>query len=296
MSLPGAMLPLPSAAPLAGLASPPAPAGESDGVAAGKWLLGLLGGGAGKDEEEPSHASAYEETTDPSSGVPSDAESTCSSMSSAAGGPSLLGARRRAPAALRLRGCHGFGGTPLEPIPGTPIASAPRTAPTKRFQPPPGNWGLGHGRASVPARREGETPAPPDTPPVLPSPKATAAPPPPPPSHAPDLHLLHRQEEALTVVSPSKGARGATLAKAKRESRPLKVRLPKHHGAVLSVPLNPEVPVKKRPPFPKDGDAAAAAMERLDPRTPVKKQVSAFLLEESLQFLRAPPGLLVAAC
>jgi hypothetical protein len=98
------------------------------------------------------------------------------------------------------------------------------------------------------------------------------------------------------VVSPSKGARGATLAKAKRESRPLKVRLPKNNGAALSVPLNPELPVKKRPPFSKDCELAAAAMERLDPKAPVKKQVSAFLLEESLQFLRAPPGLAVAAC
>lgn len=192
-----------------------------------------------------------EETTDAGSGV-SDAESTCSST---AGECKKLMQRNRT---------RCFTGTPLETIPGTPMAVAAHhaTTPGKQRQ-----------NEQTLLRR----------PPGLPSPMSG--------------DLLEQPSAGATTsqgpvnfsralpVSPKKRAREALLVKARREAVPLKVRVPVYDGQICK-PLDSSLPVKKRPPFSELFESITAAAQNLHPENPAKKKLSAFLLE-------APPSMML---
>lgn len=200
-----------------------------------------------------------EETTDAGSGV-SDGESTCSSTA---------GECKKVMQRNRTR-C--FTGTPLETIPGTPMAVAAHhaTTPGKQRQ---------HEQTLL--RR----------PPGLPSPMSG--------------DLLEQPSAGATSsqgpvnfsralpVSPKKRAREALLVKARREAVPLKVRVPVYDGQICK-PLDSSLPVKKRPPFSELFESITAAAQNLHPENPAKKKLSAFLLEappSMSMMLTPPPGL-----
>jgi len=66
----------------------------------------------------------------------------------------------------------------------------------------------------------------------------------------------------------------AALLRARQEALPVKLELPAHL-ARTPCSVNPFMPAKARPPFPEFGVAAAAALRKLDPSLPVKKQLPA---------------------
>jgi hypothetical protein len=85
------------------------------------------------------------------------------------------------------------------------------------------------------------------------------------------------------VVSAKRHACISQMVRSSRDASPLKVPVPEHltKSASATPHLNPELPVKKRPPFPAaDGDLAARALQKLDPTLPVKKLLSTFLVAE----------------
>lgn len=233
------------------------------------------------------------ETTDAGSAI-SDVESVCSSASMPEAGtrtppvgPGWGGSRRRMPAPL-----HGrlLVGTRLETIPGTPNAD--------------GKWQL-DGPDTVPPYGRAVTAyrSPPPAPPGVPAPRLLRSLPSPPPHNALVKRDVPTKPSAVFVyqgtpqtsqapISPKKCAREAMLAKAQREARPLKVRLPAY-ATQSSEPahLDPMFPVKKRVLFADLIKITAAVMGKLDMSEPVKKKPTDFLLAEPPRVIRPPPGL-----
>jgi len=83
------------------------------------------------------------------------------------------------------------------------------------------------------------------------------------------------------VQSPKKRSKEATMAKARRDGVPLKVRLPDH---LASVPFNSSfdltLPMKKRPVYADAAPDALDSLKKADQTMPVKKCVSPFFLQE----------------
>jgi len=222
-----------------------------------------------------------EESTDVGSNV-SDAETSCSSIASLipdtkvgqdvplakskGGGGRKLGTQRKRPTTKRLtsRRTTGFKCTPLEPIPGSPskksdgssLLSGPSSLVEKevfasngKLPPPPGLW---------------------------PSPELTPAEPlsvPPVLAYAPHQNLQKgdsNKSEISLFNAHVELVLGQTI------EVPLKVRLPEDSPQHVR-PLDPSIPVKKRPAFP---ECAGISNGFLHPGVPVKKTVSHFLLEE----------------
>lgn len=162
--------------------------------------------------------------------------------------------RRLAPRKLHRVEGRGFIGTPLSPIPGTPVC--------------------------VPAKAEkAKMPPPPALPPQLPWKAGVVVPPPP---KAPVLALTD-EPCALPpglVSSPIRRARhDFVMNKAKEEMLPVKVR-PPAGPFTQARPLDPRLPAKKVLPFPEFAASAAAISKALDPNVPAMKRLSAFLLAE----------------
>lgn len=293
-------------------------------------------------------------------GASTDVGSYCSGSSSDAGFSStssgMLGGRQRPTRLGQLVGAAGlqrrrgssrkiggqfgniggrrcFGGTPLEPIPGTPVAAgggsenfasdsllldgdvpalpllcAHRLEPAVLMReatagPPPGSWSVADvtqaaatGAISLGAAADQWAPqsainadaaaAASDS--DVSEVSAASAPP-----------LLYGRLSMAAPTSPKRRAREATIAKAKRQGVPLKVRPPpgcdvlqERFNTALSQGLNKALPVKKRPVFGEvAGEAPAEALRSLEPGLPVKKVVPGFLLAGGPQFLAPPPGL-----
>jgi len=86
------------------------------------------------------------------------------------------------------------------------------------------------------------------------------------------------RHNATGVVS--KHATEMVLARAKRQSLPLKLQLPAHLERARRQ-LDPSMPAKKRPAYVEFSTITVADMRKLDPTMPLKKTVSKFLLENS---------------
>lgn len=221
------------------------------------------------------HSAALgEETTDAGSTSASEAESTCSSTTAVPGTAGGARRMRRRPTALC---CSLFDGTVLEPIPGTPVAKAGspqrcRPAPQAVEAPPvpPGQF---------------ET--------VAPEALAALAPAAVLLSHAPPPKL---PAAPALLLSPKRRARDATMARARRDAVPLKVKVPAYDSDLpWTPPLDPTLPVKKYPAFQEFAGVTASALKALralEPGVPVKKQATSFLLDEPPRVLQPPPGLL----
>lgn len=95
--------------------------------------------------------------------------------------------------------------------------------------------------------------------------------------------------------SPKKRAHDALPSDARPEHIPLKVDLAWSPEAGLRKTLNFALPAKKKPIFHDlVGREACAALHRLETGLPVKKRVTAFLLEEPPRAMQPPPGLSMA--
>lgn len=84
------------------------------------------------------------------------------------------------------------------------------------------------------------------------------------------------RQDATGVVSEH--ATEMVLARAKRQSLPLKLQLPAHLERARRQ-LDPSMPAKKRPAYMEFSTITVADMQTLDPNMPLKKTVSEFLLE-----------------
>jgi len=83
-------------------------------------------------------------------------------------------------------------------------------------------------------------------------------------------------------LTPKKQARDATMAKARRNGVPLKVKLPESLAPATIRGFDYLTPMKKRPVFADvAGPEPANALLRLEPGMPVKKRVPSFLLVET---------------
>eukprot|EP00928_Gymnodinium_smaydae_P056057 TRINITY_DN39492_c0_g1_i1.p1 TRINITY_DN39492_c0_g1~~TRINITY_DN39492_c0_g1_i1.p1 ORF type:complete len:281 (+),score=35.65 TRINITY_DN39492_c0_g1_i1:80-844(+) len=201
---------------------------------------------------------AEEQTTDAGSSAVSDAESMCSSMSSASqrgrGGPRPLGRsnKRWAPAALSG---HVLLGTQLEPIPGTPSAAGAD------------NFGLDEPCSPKnPAKSRSVS--------CKLSTKLDA--------EVPDARAALSTDVHAGVLAAQ------PLIPTEWNQLPLKVRLPAYAPAMSCARLDPLLPAKKRPAFPELVSISSAATRKLDPNEPIKKRLTGFLLAEPLQVLSAP--------
>jgi len=89
-------------------------------------------------------------------------------------------------------------------------------------------------------------------------------------------------------------AREAMLARARREGRPLQVRMPQEAAAALpsAMYLDPTLPAKKRVAFHELAHITAAVMQKLQPGEPVKKKPTKFLLAnpKPVVLVQPPPG------
>lgn len=194
------------------------------------------------------------------------------------------------------------GGTPLEPIPGTPVTRKDAFA----FTPSAGD-------IEGPASPRADGAECPPTPPLPPAhwignadravPVLTALPQRqrvrlgtlgtvgelaghgtnPTPARPPSVATALSYDPQAPPISPKRRHRAAMLAKAREHALPLKVRLascvPRPVG-----PLDPSLPVKKKAPFPELLRAGAAArLTTIDPTEPVSKRASGFLLEDPPQ-------------
>jgi len=193
-----------------------------------------------------------DDTTDAGS---SDADSSCSSGSE---GGSQSGRsfkdwaaasrlRRLAPQKLAMGKKTCFSSTPLAPIPGTP--NAEHQAPTEK-----------------PNQKQCTTENAMD---VL----ATA------PPSVPGGHCISTGKSHHAGAA-SKQSMETVLARAKRQSLPLKLQLPAHLERACRL-LDPSMPAKKKPAYVEFSAATVADMQTLDPNMPLKKTVSRFLLENS---------------
>ena len=193
-----------------------------------------------------------DDTTDAGS---SDADSSCSSGSE---GGSQSGRsckdwaaasrlRRLAPQKLGMGRKARFSSTPLDPIPGTP--NAEQQAPTE--QPNQNKCMTGNAMDVL-----------------------ATAPPSVPGGHCPSTGKSHHAGVA------SKHTMETVLARAKRQSLPLKLQLPAHLERARRR-LDPSMPAKKKPAYVEFSTATVADIQTLDPNMPLKKTVSRFLLENS---------------
>jgi len=192
-----------------------------------------------------------DDTTDAGS---SDADSSCSSGSE---GGSQSGKsfnewaaasrlRRLAPQKLATGRKARFSSTPLDPIPGTP--NAEQTAPVEQ---PNQNKCTAENAMGVLAT----------APPSVPGGRCS--------STGKSDHSGVASKHMETV-----------LARAKRQSLPLKLQLPAHLERACRR-LDPSMPAKKKPAYVEFSTATVADMQTLDPNMPLKKTVSRFLLENS---------------
>eukprot|EP00927_Polykrikos_kofoidii_P052923 TRINITY_DN4697_c0_g2_i1.p1 TRINITY_DN4697_c0_g2~~TRINITY_DN4697_c0_g2_i1.p1 ORF type:complete len:339 (-),score=50.47 TRINITY_DN4697_c0_g2_i1:120-1136(-) len=98
--------------------------------------------------------------------------------------------------------------------------------------------------------------------------------------------LLYGRVSMASPLSPKRRAREATIARAKWQGLPLKVRPPsgctdleQRYNAAVAKGIDVAAPVKKRPVFAEvAGEAPAAALRNLQPGLPVKKVVPDFLV------------------
>ena len=198
-----------------------------------------------------------EDTTDAGS---SDADSSCSSGSegSMQSGRSFNDwaaasrLRRLAPRKLTMGKKSRFSSTPLATIPGTPNAEQHMELSAVSIEQPERN-------KSTPEND------------IL----ATA----PPSVHGGHCSSTGKSRHNATGVV-SKHATEMVLARAKRQSLPLKLQLPAHLERARRQ-LDPSMPAKKRPAYMEFSTITVADMQTLDPTMPLKKTVSKFLLEDS---------------
>lgn len=91
-------------------------------------------------------------------------------------------------------------------------------------------------------------------------------------------------------VSPTRRQRVAMLARAKEYAVPLKVRLAGSVPTLTGI-VNRSEPVKKRPPFPDLLSAGVASrLKCIDPREPVSKRASDFLLADPPRVVPVRPA------
>mmetsp|Transcript_17391 Transcript_17391/g.38027 ORF Transcript_17391/g.38027 Transcript_17391/m.38027 type:complete len:300 (-) Transcript_17391:96-995(-) len=189
-----------------------------------------------------------------------------------------------------------FGKTQLESIPGSPSAAATLACtalpfPAKAPCDPCDFYGGGTPGRLYPLAPASTQVTHPTSPPQGFS-RASTLPQELPPLHSTD-QLAHSQPMPVPTLaygpaemhSPKRRGRAVVLAKAKRDSIPIKVGLPAQFD-VPSKTLDPSLPVKKSLAFIEFAPASAAALWRLQPDIPVKKRVPLFLLEEPPQQLR----------
>lgn len=193
------------------------------------------------------------------------------------------------------------GGTPLEPIPGTPItrkdafASAPWACDTR--DPPVPSVGTAE-RPPAPPLPSKEwiacSSAERATPVLTPLPQAGRGRSPvraadegargveaqaqaPTNALPPTSKAVPACDSQAPPVSPKQRQRAEVLAQAKKSALPVKVRIA--DCVPMASLLNPSLPAKKRPPFPElTRPEVATLLVNIDPTVPVSKRVSNFLV------------------
>jgi len=253
--------------------------------------------------------------------VLSDAESTGSSAAASIGGKAKLpevlstapkrggrGGRRSriVPRSLCLGAAGYFTGTPLEPIPGTPVndpsspwkhranaTDARRTCDGDRdfeatvpgFRPPPGLAPPVSCLSTRPQTASAMCVYEPRRSTTLGEPPRRAAMRP--SASLPGLAYVS-VPGAEAEASPKRNARNRMLLKAQEHALPLKVTLPELSGGYVNT-LNPRLPVKKRSTFADSlGDFALINVQNLEPNMPAKKRVSPFLLTDPPHVFATP--------
>jgi len=201
-----------------------------------------------------------EDTTDAGS---SDADSSCSSGSE--GGmqsgrsfndwAAASRLRRLAPRKLTMGRKSRFSSTPLATIPGTPNAEQHMELSAVSIEQPEKNKSMTENALDI---------------------LATA----PPSVLGGHCSSTGKSRHNATGVA-SKHATEMVLARAKRQSLPLKLQLPAHLERARRQ-LDPSMPAKKRPAYVEYSTITVADMQTLDLTMPLKKTVSKFLLENSL--------------
>lgn len=200
-----------------------------------------------------------DDTTDAGS---SDADSSCSSGSEGGlqSGKSFNDwaaasrLRRLAPRKLTMGRKSRFSSTPLATIPGTPNAEQHMELSAAPIEQPERNKSMTENAKDI---------------------LATA----PPSVIGGHCSSTGRSRQNATGVV-SKHATEMVLARAKRQSLPLKLQLPTHLERARRQ-LDPSMPAKKRPAYVEFSKVTVADMQTLDPNMPLKKTVSKFLLENS---------------
>lgn len=233
--------------------------------------------GSGTSDTETSCSSAVERECGPLPFLGGQAE-VAVGISGSGMATNIRGSRHRIgiPSKYGLAKVGRFGGTPLEPIPGSPVKAGRGRDWHAEFpgaDSPEADCAPEEKDATIKVEEFDQEVCEARAPPGLSLPRSAGV--------CGDVQssapLSFQAFGQTAVSSPKRRARAVMLAKAKQEAAPLRVQLPEDFEGPIKQ-LDPALPAKKRPTFT---EFSSITGSRLKPGMPAKKRVSRFLIEAS---------------